>query len=290
MAEKSRPDIAIAGVMGWPIGHSLSPLLHNFWLKQYGLHGAYVPLPVHPARLQTALRALPALGFRGVNLTLPLKTEAIAYVDEVTQEAQTIGAINMVTVGADDRLLGANSDGFGFLAHLDAQQPGWDACTRKVAVLGAGGAARAVLGALRSRAISRLVLLNRNLARAEALATELGGADLTIHSLAKAEEVLTGCDLLINTTSLGMAGQPPLTLDLTPLPDRAIVYDIVYRPLRTGLLQQAKARGLATVDGLGMLIYQAVPAFAEWFGHYPQVTSAIQDPLLLALGESGEAR
>jgi shikimate dehydrogenase len=279
---------ALAGVMGWPVGHSLSPRLHGFWLRQHRIDGAYLPLAVAPERLGQALRALPALGFRGVNLTIPHKEPALALVDRTTPAAARIGAVNTVIVGQDG-LVGDNTDGYGFIASLAAGAPDWRAGAGPAVLLGAGGAARAVAIALIDAGAPELRLVNRTLARARTLAAQLAdaayerGAALTVLPW-QAEDALAGATLLVNTTSLGMAGQPPLEIDLAPLPVRALVTDIVYNPLETGLLAAARVRGHAVVDGLGMLLHQARPGFRAWFGVDPEVGDALRATVLAGLG------
>ncbi len=269
----------IAGVMGWPVAHSKSPRLHNFWLERYGIDGAYVPLAVTPDDITPALRALGALGFAGVNLTVPHKQAALAAADEVDEAARRAGAVNMIVVKADGTLAGSNSDGYGFLEGLRAGANGFDAAAGPATVIGAGGAARAVCVALQDAGAPEIRVVNRTLARAEALAAALGGA-LSAVGWGERAAALDGATLLVNATSCGMAGQPPLDLDLDALPADAVVNDIVYAPLETPLLARAAARGNPTVDGLGMLIHQARPAFAAWFGRDPEVTDAVRAHLL----------
>jgi shikimate dehydrogenase len=279
---------ALAGVMGWPVGHSLSPRLHGFWLRQHRIDGAYVPLAVAPDRLEQALRALPAMGFRGVNLTIPHKEPALALVDRITPAAARIGAVNTVIVGQDG-LLGDNTDGYGFIASLVAGAPDWQAGGGPAVLLGAGGAARAIAVALIDAGAPEMRLVNRTLARAETLASQLGdaarerGATLTVLPW-QDEGALAGASLLVNTTSLGMTGQPPLEVDLALLPAEALVTDIVYTPLETGLLAAARAHGHVVVDGLGMLLHQARPGFRAWFGIDPEVTDALRATVLAGLG------
>lgn len=260
----------LAGVMGWPVAHSRSPRLHGFWLERYRIDGAYVPLAVQPERIGEALRALPVLGFRGANLTLPHKEAALEHLEEIDANARRLGAVNTVTVRDDGSLHGENTDGFGFLAHLRDTVDGWRAEGRVAVVLGAGGAARAIAAALDDDGARNVRVLNRTRARAEALAESLGG---TIEALPWEErsDVLADADLLVNTTTLGMAGQPVLELNLSALPAAAVVYDIVYVPLETPLLKAARARGNPIVDGLGMLLHQARPGFEAWFGVKPAV-------------------
>jgi shikimate dehydrogenase len=269
----------LAGVMGWPIAHSLSPRLHGYWLRHYGLDGAYVPLPVTPERLEEALRALPALGFRGVNLTIPHKEKALAIVDRTSDAARRIGAVNTVVVGEEGELFGDNTDGFGFLANVEGGCTGWRAKAGPVVLLGAGGAARAVAVALLDAGAPELRLVNRTRRRADALAGEL---DATVQVVGWQERdlALDGAALLVNTTSLGMTHQPPLEIALDALPQSALVTDIVYAPLETPLLATARARGHAVVDGLGMLLHQGRPGFRAWFGVDPEVTHGLRRVML----------
>jgi shikimate dehydrogenase len=269
----------LAGVMGWPVAHSLSPRLHGYWLRHYGIDGAYVPLPVRPERLGSALRALADLGFAGCNLTVPHKEAALGALDEVAEDARRIGAVNTILVRADGSLYGWNTDIEGFAQSLIAALPEWSIAGKHAVVLGAGGAARAVVAAVQNLGAEEVVILNRTRERAEALATDLGGA---IRPLAweRRSEALSQAALLINTTTLGMLGKPPLSIDLAPLPTDAVVAEIVYAPLETPLLAEARRRGHGVVDGLGMLLYQAVPGFEAWFGRRPEVTPALRDFVL----------
>ncbi len=265
----------LAGVMGWPIGHSLSPRLHGYWLRRYAVDGAYVPLAVRREDFAEAVRMLPRLGFAGANVTVPHKEAALAAVDEAAAEARRIGAVNTIVVRADGSLMGWNSDGFGFMENLRAGVAEWNPGLGPAVVLGAGGAARAVCAALVDGGVPELRLVNRTASRAEALAADIGGP-IEVVSWAERESALDGARLLTNTTSLGMAGNPPLDLALDRLPPEAAVTDIVYAPLRTPLLVAAAARGNPTVDGLGMLLHQARPGFAAWFGVEPEVTDEMR--------------
>jgi shikimate dehydrogenase len=272
----------LAGVMGWPVSHSLSPRLHGFWLKAYGIDGAYVPLAVKPENIERALRALPLLGFRGVNLTLPHKETALRALDRVEPLARRIGAVNTVTVGADGGLEGRNTDAFGFIENLRQGAAGWHANAGPAVVLGAGGAARAVVVALHDAGAPLIRVVNRSRFRAEAMAAEIDGvaSRLEIKAWETRAEALADAALLVNATSLGLAGGPDLDIALDVLPRQALVTDLVYRPLETALLKAAKARGNRTVDGLGMLLHQARPGFAAWFGHEPEVTPALRAAVL----------
>lgn len=268
-----------AGVMGWPVSHSRSPALHNFWIARYGIDGAYLPLPVRPEQIEQALRALPVLGFAGCNLTIPHKEAALAMVDRSDASARRIGAVNTVVVAPDGTLDGSNTDAFGFIENLRSSIPRWNPAAGPAAVLGAGGAGRAVLAALQDAGVPEIRLLNRNRARAEGLAAEFGGA-VTMRPWEERAEALAGAALLVNTTSLGMKGAEPLDLTLDLLPPEAVVNDIVYVPLETPLLAAARRRGNRVVDGLGMLLHQARPGFAAWFGVEPEVTPALRAAIL----------
>ncbi len=264
----------LAGVMGWPVEHSLSPRVHGYWLEHHRIDGVYVPLAVAPRDLERALTALPALGFRGVNLTLPHKERALGLCHEADDLARRVGAVNTIVV-RDGKLIGSNSDGFGFLENLKAGAPGWRPEAASAVVLGAGGAARAVVAALIDAGAPQVRIVNRTRPRAEALAASLGGT-ISVHGWKQRHAALAGAGLLVNTTSLGMAGQPPLDLDLGGLPRDAVVSDLVYAPLMTPLLEAARARGNPLVDGLGMLLHQARPGFEAWFGSRPEVTDALR--------------
>lgn len=270
---------ALAGVMGWPVGHSRSPQLHGHWLARYRIDGAYLPLAVAPERLEAAVRGLVALGFRGCNVTVPHKESVLPLLDAVDPAARRIGAVNTITVTPEGALEGRNTDGFGFLANLrDASGGGFDA-QRPAVVIGAGGAARAILVALADAGVPEIRLANRTDARAEAVAAELGKPVRPV-AWAEREAALDGAGLLVNTTTQGMQGQPPLALRLDALPETAVVTDIVYTPLETPLLAAARARGLRSVDGLGMLLHQARPGFAAWFGVEPVVDAALRAAVL----------
>jgi shikimate dehydrogenase len=272
----THPDrFVLAGLMGWPVMHSRSPKLHNYWLGAHGLAGAYVPLAIKPEGLRAALRALPALGFSGCNLTIPHKEAALAIVDTVDPLARRIGAVNTVVVAPDGSLEGRNTDAFGFVESIRETQPAWHADRGPIVVLGAGGGARAVLVGLIDQGARDIRLLNRTLARAEALARELGGP---IKPLAwdQRQAALDGAAMLVNTTNQGMVGEPPLELPLDKLPQGALVCDIVYIPRETPLLAAARKRGNPTVNGAGMLVHQARAAFRAWFGIMPAATPGLR--------------
>ena len=273
----------LAGVMGWPVAHSRSPALHGHWLAAHGIDGAYVPMAVKPENLRRALQTLPLLGFAGCNLTIPHKEEAMRIVDEYDPAAKRAGSINTIILRADGRILGSSTDGYGFLAALRAALPAFSAAAGPAAVLGAGGAARAIVAALLDDGAPEIRLVNRTPERAAKLAKTLGGAIRGIAWEARTE-ALAGASLLVNATSLGMEGQPPLDLPLDRLPRDAVVNDIVYVPLETDLLARARARGNPAVDGLGMLLHQARPGFEAWFGVMPAVTPELRAAVLATLG------
>lgn len=270
----------LAGVMGWPVGHSLSPRLHGYWLDRHAIDGAYVPLPVRPEAFPGALRTLAELGFRGANLTIPHKVAALALCDSLDPTARRIGAVNTVVFAAG-RVEGRNTDADGFMENLRQGAPGWQAGAGPAVVLGAGGAARAAVVALLDAGAPEIRLCNRTAARAQtlvedlALAEDLGGAVTVVPWEARAPS-LAGAELLVNATSLGLTGREALELALDDLPRAALVADIVYTPLETDLLRRARARGNAAIDGLGMLLYQARAGFEAWFGVAPEVTPALR--------------
>lgn len=269
----------VAGVFGWPVAHSRSPRLHGYWLRKYGIDGAYLPFATTPEDLFAAIRALPKLGFRGANVTLPHKEAALDAVDELTPAARRIGAVNTLIVGDDGAIRGDNSDGFGFLEHLKASAPQWRADAGRAIIIGAGGAARGIVVALQDAGVREIVVINRTAFRAEALAADLGPG-IAVLGWDDRAAALKDAALLVNTTQLGMNGQPPLALDLTHLPPAAVVDDIVYAPLETDLLKQARSRGNVTVDGIGMLLHQARPGFTAWFGREPEVDTGLRDFVL----------
>lgn len=265
----------LAGVMGWPVMHSRSPILHNYWFGHYGLAGTYVPLAIAPEGLEAALRALVPLGFAGCNLTIPHKERALAVLDEVDDTARRMGAVSCVTVRPDGTLRGTNNDAYGFIQNLLQQHPDWRADAGPATVIGAGGGARAIVYSLVDRGSPEIRLLNRTRERAHALARDIGHPVVAL-DWAQRHEALQGATLLVNTTNQGMVGQPPLDLALDRLPSSALVSDIVYVPLETPLLSEARRRGNPTCDGLGMLLHQARPAWHAWFGLEPLVTHELR--------------
>ena len=255
--------------------HSRSPKLHGYWLDHYGLAGAYVPLAIKAEGLEAALRALPALGFAGCNLTIPHKEAALRIVDEASPLARRIGAVNCIVVRADGSLEGRNYDAFGFTESLRERAPDLRFDAGPAVVIGAGGASRAILAGLMDEGAPEIRLINRSPARAQALAAEFGGPVRAVPGEARTQ-ALEGASILVNTTSQGMVGEAPLDLALDALPVSALVVDIVYVPLETPLLAAARARGHRVVDGLGMLLHQARPAFEAWFGIDPKVTPELR--------------
>ncbi|HEY2136434.1 MAG TPA: shikimate dehydrogenase [Xanthobacteraceae bacterium] len=266
-------EFRAACIIGWPAGHSRSPLIHNYWIKQHGLSGEYRKEPVPPQEFEAFLAHLGEHGYVGANITIPHKQAALE-LTTADARASAVGAAN--TIWRDGHTLkSTNTDVEGFIGNLDASAPGWDKGLETAVVLGAGGAARAVVFGLLERGVGRIHLVNRTIERAQALRQRFGAA---VHpaSQERAGDLLAEARLLVNTTSLGMKGQPPLTIDLALLPARAVVADLVYVPLATPLLTAARARGLATADGLGMLLHQAVRGFSLWFGVVPTVTPELR--------------
>ncbi len=273
------PQSPRAFVIGWPISHSRSPLIHNYWLQSLGLAGSYEKIAVPPEALGGFLSSLNEQGFAGGNVTLPHKEGAFALCAKTSPSAQALQAVNTVWM-EEGELCGDNTDVVGFLASLDADVGGWDKICEKAVVLGAGGAARAIIAALIGRKVRHITIVNRSTDRANelvALAHHIRpDQTVTVADYAALPRELADADLLVNTTSLGMQNQPPLDVDLTALPDRAAVADIIYVPLETALIASAKARGLKISGGLGMLLHQAVPGFERWFGKKPEVTPALR--------------
>lgn len=269
----------LAGVMGWPIGHSRSPRLHGHWLRRYGIDGHYVPLAVRPEDFAVAFAVLPQLGFRGVNVTIPHKEQALALATMASERATLIGAANTITFREDGAVHADNTDGYGFLAGLRQGSPGWTAASGPALVLGAGGAARGVVAALLSDGAPEVRVANRSRDRAVALRDHFGPR-VTVVDWADADSAAAGAATIVNTSSVGMDGDPASPLRLDAAPDTALVTDIVYAPLVTPLLAAAAARGLATVDGLGMLLHQASPGFTAWFGVAPEVDAELRAAVL----------
>lgn len=276
----------LAGVMGWPIMHSRSPMLHNYWFAQQGLHGTYVPLAIEPAGLRDALRALPALGFSGCNLTIPHKQAAIPIVDEVDDTARKIGAISCVVVRPDKSLFGTNNDWRGFIGNIRQTLPDWRADAGPVLVIGAGGGARAVCYGLLEAGAKDVRIVNRTFEKAQALSEDFGGRVAPQHWQDR-HDLLEGIAMVVNATNQGMVGQPPLDLRLDRLPKDTLVADIVYTPLESPLLEEARKRGNPTVNGLGMLLHQGIPAWKSWFGIEPVITAELREMLEASISSGG---
>jgi shikimate dehydrogenase len=273
----------LAAVMGWPVMHSLSPLMHNSWMEQEGLKGTYVPLAIEPGTLEPALRALHPLGFAGCNLTIPHKLEAMAIVDEVDDVARKIGAMSCVVVREDGTLFGTNNDWLGFIGNLKQFFPDFRADVGPVTVIGAGGGGRAVVHAMLDQGAREIRLVNRTLERAAAIAAEFGGP-ITPVRWEERHEALDGAGMVVNTTSQGMKGEPVLDIRLDNLPVSALAVDIIYTPLETPFLNAARMRGNPTLNGLGMLLHQGPAAWKRWFGIEPAITDALRRRMEQALG------
>ncbi len=263
-----------AGVVGHPVKHSRSPIIHGYWLEQFGINGRYDRYDVKPEDFSHFVKTLSEQGLQGVNVTIPHKEAAFLALDEATDRARRLKAANTLWF-ENGKLWGDNTDSIGFLANLDQGHPGWDINAKSALILGAGGAARAIIAGLQERNIEKITIVNRTRERAEELALMSGG-QVAVAEWSKLSFQLESADLVVNTTSLGMTGQPDLDLSLDPLGKNALVTDIVYVPLETNLLKQARLRGNPVVDGLGMLLHQAVPGFEHWFGKRPVVTDALR--------------
>ncbi len=270
----SDQKFVLAGVMGWPVAHTRSPAIHNHWIAQYSLKGAYVQLPVQPQNLEAAIRGLPALGFAGCNITVPHKVNAMQLMDTLHPAARRVAAINTVVVQADGSLLGMNNDGYGYIQSLRDAQPDWRGDAGPALVVGAGGAARAIVVALLDEGVPEVRLCNRTQEKAQALKDAFGDR-VTVVPWAERNSAMAGVRLLVNTTTQGMHGQPALDVALDDLPAEALVSDAIYIPLETPLLAAARQRGHQTVNGLGMLLNQARPAFHAWFGVLPELTPGL---------------
>ncbi|MBY0395070.1 MAG: shikimate dehydrogenase [Thermoleophilia bacterium] len=273
------PRIPLAGVIGSPVAHSRSPRLHAHWLRTYGIPGFYIPMDVGQSDLREVVGALPKAGFVGVNITIPHKETVLSFADVVTDRAALIGAANTLIFRRDGRIHADNTDGYGFVANLRQNAPDWAPASGPAAVLGAGGAARAVIAALLESGVPEIRLANRTRARADALRAEFG-AKIVVHDWVQAGNMLEDAMTVVNASSLGMDGKPDFRVPLDALSPRAVVTDLVYAPLRTRLLEEAAEIGCTTVDGLGMLLHQAAPAFERWFGIRPEVDEATRRAVL----------
>lgn len=273
------PRIPLAGVIGHPIAHSRSPLLHGHWLARYGIKGHYIPMDVSQDDLPQALSMLPKLGFVGVNVTIPHKESVLKLAEVVTDRAALIGAANTLIFRADGKIHADNTDGVGLMANLRQLAPQWQAPQGPAALFGAGGAARAVIAALIEAGIPEIRIANRTRLRAEVLQADFGGR-LVVYDWLHAGEMLNGATLVINATSLGMTGKPDQRLPLDRLAAGTVATDLVYTPLMTPFLIEAQARGAHIVDGLGMLLHQGAPGFERWFGHRPEVDDATRAAVL----------
>lgn len=264
-----------AAVIGWPISHSRSPLIHGYWLKKYGIDGSYTKRAVEPNDAPNFFARLADEGLSGCNVTVPLKEIAFAAAQERDASAEAVGAANTLWLDGS-RLCAANTDTYGFMAHLDASAPAWrKSGSGIVSILGAGGAARAIVHGFLDAGVNEVRVFNRTRERADALAAHFGRR-VTAHEWARREELSRAAAVLVNTTTIGMKGEGTLDIDFAGFDERCVVADIVYVPLRTALLAEAEARGLTTVDGLGMLLHQAVPGFERWFGVRPEVTPELR--------------
>jgi shikimate dehydrogenase len=269
----SETTIPLAGVIGHPIAHSRSPRIHRHWLNTHGINGYYVPMNVTSADLQNVIRTLPTMGFVGVNITIPHKEAVMAMADQITDRATLIGAANTLIFRPDGKIHADNTDGYGFLNNLQQGAPDWDASSGPAAVLGAGGASRAVVTSLLDAGVPEILLTNRTRNRADQLREEFG-QKIRVFDWVQAGNLMDDAALFVNTTSLGMVGKPELRVPLDGLRAGTVVTDLVYAPLKTRLLVTAEEAGCTIVDGLGMLLHQAVPGFERWFGARPEVNNA----------------
>lgn len=275
----TQEKIPLVAVLGSPVAHSKSPLLHGFWLKQFGIQGHYVPIDVMAADLEQVLQTLPKMGFVGANVTLPHKEKILSIADQISDRAALIGAANTLVFQPDGKIYADNTDGYGFIENIRQLAPDWQAKDGPALVLGAGGAARAIVSALLEAGAPEVRISNRTRARADQIKSDFGGR-VGVVDWVKAGAEIEYAHTLVNTTSLGMTGKSALTVSLDKLNPETLVTDIVYSPLETELLKAARSKGCRVVDGLGMLIHQAVPGFQRWFGQKPVVDQAIRDILL----------
>lgn len=275
----SETKIPLAGVIGAPISHSRSPALHGYWLKKYGIQGHYIPMHIDRPDLKEAVRSLPKLGFVGINVTIPYKEEVLEIADLVTDRASLIGAANTLIFRKDGKIHADNTDGYGFIENLRDGAPNWQPKLGPAAVIGAGGASRAIIASLLEVGVPEILLTNRTKNRSEALRSEFG-QKVTVVDWVQAGNILEDATTVVNTTSLGMTGNAEFRIPLDGLRKGTVVTDLVYTPLRTKFLEEAEAMGCQTVDGLGMLLHQAVPGFERWFGVRPEVTDELRQVVL----------
>lgn len=271
--------IPLAGVIGSPVSHSRSPRLHQHWLKTNAVRGYYIPMDIASEDLEDALKTLPKLGFVGANVTIPHKERVMALADLVSDRAALIGSVNTLIFRPDGKVYADNTDGYGFLENLRQNAPDWNAADGPAAVIGAGGAARAVLSSLLEAGAPEVRLANRTRARADALQREFG-TRITVYDWVRAGNMFDGAATVVNASSLGMVGKPAMRIPLDGISRSAVVTDLVYTPLETPLLAHARAIGCRVVDGLGMLLHQAAPGFERWFGFRPTVDDALRKAVL----------
>ena len=275
----SLSTIPVAAVLGHPINHSKSPKLHNYWLSLFDIDGHYVPLDIDPRNFENSIRALSGLGFVGANVTIPYKEKVLKIADKISDRAAIIGAANTLTFLQDGRIYADNTDGYGFLQNIKCKYNDWTAGEGTSVVFGAGGASRAILGALIEDGANDIILANRTRSRADQLRSDFG-AKIKVVDWMKVQNYLSDASTVINATSLGMDGKADLPIPLQGLNKNTLVTDIVYTPLNTPLLENAAKRGCRTVDGLGMLIHQAIPGFERWFGVKPDVSENLRKLLI----------
>ena len=274
-----KKKLLLAGVIGDPILHSKSPILHRFWLNQNNINGHYIPLKVSKIDLELVLKTLPKMGFSGVNVTVPHKESVLKIANEITQSASQIGSANTLTFLPCGGFKADNTDGYGFLKNLEENEPTWDSSNAKVLIIGAGGASRAVISALLNSGVSKIVITNRTYERANEL-KEYFDRKIDVIKWNEKEQFLGEINTLVNTTTLGMLGCENLDLSLSSINMGTIVLDLVYNPIKTTLLQNAEKQGCKIIDGLGMLLHQATPGFKEWFGVEPKITNEIRKRIL----------
>ncbi|MDJ1009448.1 MAG: shikimate dehydrogenase [Paracoccaceae bacterium] len=275
----SENRIPLAAVVGSPVAHSRSPVLHRYWLRKYGIRGFYIPMDIAADDLAEVFKSLPKQGFVGVNVTIPHKERVLELADLVTDRAALMGAANTIIFRRDGKVHADNTDGYGFIENLRQGAPDWNPKAGPAAVIGAGGAARAVIASLLDCGVSEVRLANRTRGRADALRTEFGSR-VTVFDWVAAGNAIDGAATVVNASSLGMTGKPPFRVPLDGLSPKAVVTDLVYVPLKTPLLETAERIGCTTVDGLGMLLHQAVPAFERWFGIRPEVDEGVRAAVL----------